>query len=331
MLIISMILFISVPVFAEGDQQQDTDLRSEVVFADDSRYQDIIQIPLTYYDTDNHIYTWKFPYTDDFFRYPSDEFSMLLAQGSVGLTISAFRYDKTNYTPGFTEYMESAGFHDVESFGYDKPTTPDSLAGYVASKTVDDTTVIAAVTCGSGYGKEWARNFLVGDGERHEGFNKSAQNLEKHIQDYIKKHHITGKKKLWISGHSKAGAIANLTAADMIETGLFDDVYAYMTAVPRTTKEPVAYSGIYNICGICKTCGKLLILSVCKANILYVYSCEERNITDISSFYGVGNHYLVERYTVIERKIVNTDYRYSCICLFGDDYFFDAVRIFYFC
>ena len=249
MLIISMILFISVPVFAEGDQQQDTDLRSEVVFADDSRYQDIIQIPLTYYDTDNHIYTWKFPYTDDFFRYPSDEFSMLLAQGSVGLTISAFRYDKTNYTPGFTEYMESAGFHDVESFGYDKPTTPDSLAGYVASKTVDDTTVIAAVTCGSGYGKEWARNFLVGDGERHEGFNKSAQNLEKHIQDYIKKHHITGKKKLWISGHSKAGAIANLTAADMIETGLFDDVYAYMTAVPRTTKEPVAYSGIYNICG----------------------------------------------------------------------------------
>ena len=48
---------------------------------------------------------------------------------------------------------------------------------------------------------------------------------------------------------SRAAAVANLTAADMIESGEYDDVYAYLFGVPRTTKSPVRYSGIYNICG----------------------------------------------------------------------------------
>ena len=35
----------------------------------------------------------------------------------------------------------------------------------------------------------------------------------------------------------------------MIESGEFDDVYAYLFGVPRTTTKPVRYKGIFNICG----------------------------------------------------------------------------------
>ena len=38
-------------------------------------------------------------------------------------------------------------------------------------------------------------------------------------------------------------------AAEMIESGEFDDVYAYLFGVPRTTTQPVRYKGVFNICG----------------------------------------------------------------------------------
>ena len=60
---------------------------------------------------------------------------------------------------------------------------------------------------------------------------------------------IEGKKKLWVSGFSRASAVGNILAADMIESGEYEDVYAYLFGVPRTTRQPVRYKGIYNICG----------------------------------------------------------------------------------
>ena len=221
----------------------------DVQFADDSRYTDVKQIELNFYDTADHMYIWSFPYSDDFFRYPSDEFSRLFHQSSLGFAISAFRNDETGFIPTFPQYLAEAGFTDTYSFGYDKPTAPNSLAGVIAHKRVDDTTIIAAAACGAGYGKEWSSNLKVGTGVRHEGFNSAAMKLEDHINAYIKEHNLNGKKKLWISGYSRSSAIANITAADMIESGSFEDVYAYLTAVPRTTKKPVAYPGVFNVCG----------------------------------------------------------------------------------
>ncbi|MDD2648106.1 MAG: hypothetical protein PHI27_11820 [Eubacteriales bacterium] len=48
---------------------------------------------------------------------------------------------------------------------------------------------------------------------------------------------------------SRAAAITNLTAADLTDSGLFTDVFAYAFATPRTTKAPKAYPNIFNIIG----------------------------------------------------------------------------------
>lgn len=200
-------------------------------------------------DTKDQAYGWTFPYTDSFFRNPSGQFSLKFAQGSLGLALSAFRSTSGLLDYQYETYLRGAGFTDLYAFGYDEPTTEDSLSGIIGSKKIDDFTVIAAVTCGQGYGKEWAGNLKVGDGVRHEGFSIAAGLLEDHLRQYIKDNKITGKKKLWLTGMSRAAAVGNITAADMIESGEYEDVYAYLFGVPRTTKEPVAYTGVFNICG----------------------------------------------------------------------------------
>ena len=199
------------------------------------------------------IINWDFPYSDDYFS-SSGELSLDLARSSFGLAVSAFRNDGYDLPDQYETFLKAAGFTDIVSFGYDQPTSPDSLSGVIAQKKIGDVTLIAAVPCGQGYGKEWAGNFTVGSGDIHEGFEKAAGIFEKEILDYIREHDIDGSCKLWLTGFSRASAVSNITAAGMIDSGLFEDVFAYLFAVPRTTKNPknasgVIYPGIYNFCG----------------------------------------------------------------------------------
>lgn len=221
----------------------------EVGYLDQEPVYGVTGIRYQLLDTKNRAYEWEFPYTDNFFRERSGKFSLKFAQGSLGLALSAFRSTSGLLDYQYETYLKGAGFTDLYAFGYDEETAEDSLSGVIGMKKVDDFTVIAAVTCGQGYGKEWAGNLKVGKGVRHEGFDSASDLLEGYLDQYIKDHKIEGKKKLWLTGMSRAAAVANITAADEIERGGYDDVYAYLFGVPRTTKEPVAYSGIYNICG----------------------------------------------------------------------------------
>ena len=193
---------------------------------------------------------WEFPYSDRYFLEPSEEFSRDIAKASLGLTVSAFREGGTSTVPNQYEvYLKEAGFSDIHAFGYDQPTSPHTLAGVIASRKIGDFTLIAASPCGQGYQKEWGGNLDLGVGERHAGFEEAAQIMEKEILSYIEEHDLTGRLKLWISSFSRGSAVSNLTAADMIESGRFEDVYAYLYAVPRTTTNEIMYPSIFNICG----------------------------------------------------------------------------------
>ena len=237
-----------------GDHQSeaftgDTSVSPSVTFADESRLGRVKQIRVPFPDLSDEKVEWDFPYSDEFFSIPSEEFSISMARGSMGLTVSAFRSSADKVGAQYETYLRGAGFTDIYSFGYDRPPRADSLSGVIGMKQIGDCTVIAAAACGQGYGNEWASNFMVGNGERHDGFGSAARLFEEHLARYMEDRGIEGRKKLWISGFSRASAIGNILAADMIESGGFDEVYAYLFGVPRTTRQPVRYKGIYNICG----------------------------------------------------------------------------------
>ena len=207
------------------------------------------KIRLPFVSVGNQIFSWDFPYSDDFFLHPADDFSLDLARASMALTVSAFRYNGDPIENQFAAYLGAAGFTEISSFGYDQPTSKDTLSGIIASRKIGDFTLIAAAPNGWKYKNEWSSNLEVGTGERHAGFDYAAKIMERKIDEYIRDHGISGRMKLWISGFSRAAAVGNLTAADMIGTGRFDDVYAYLFGVPRTAKNAERLPGIYNICG----------------------------------------------------------------------------------
>lgn len=219
-------------------------------YAKETDRTDEMMITIPFYTAGMWEMTWDFPYSDRYFTESSEDFSRDLAKASLGLALSAFRQNGKSPVPNqYGTYLGKAGFRDIYAFGYDKPTATDTLSGVIASKRINDFTLIAVSPCGQGYGKEWGGNLQVGTGDRHEGFDKGAQILEREIFSYIEKQKLTGKLKLWISSYSRGAAISNLTAADLIESGRFDDVYAYLYAVPRTTKTDIGYPNICNICG----------------------------------------------------------------------------------
>ena len=220
---------------------------ARLVFADESILEYTQNIYFSYLETGAVLNSWSFPYSDRFFEIPSSQFSDKMAQGSLGLAVSAFR--STRFEEQYETYLHQAGFYNLYPFGYDKPTGEDTISGIIGMKEIGGRTVIAAVTCGQGYKKEWAGNMKIGKGYRHQGFSTGARKLERHLADFIEKNNIEGDKVLWITGMSRAAAIANITAADAIQSGEYDDVYAYLFGVPRVTKKPVKYPGIYNICG----------------------------------------------------------------------------------
>ncbi len=254
LMIALILLTFSVSAFAAEDslpeaRAENTPASAQVVFADETQLDDVKQIRVPFPDMSDKRLEWDFPYSDGFFDIPPEEFSITIARGSMGLTMSAFRCGTDSVSLQYETYLREAGFTDIHSFGYDQPPREDSLSGVIGMKRIGDCTVIAAAACGQGYGNEWASNFKVGTGERHEGFHTAARLFEDQLVQYMKDQRITGSKKLWISGFSRASAVGNILAADMIESGEFDAVYAYLFGVPRTTRQPVRYPGIYNICG----------------------------------------------------------------------------------
>ena len=114
--------------------EQAAEIGNVVLFEDRDRPSSVQLIRYPFLDTKTVTYDWNFPYTDDFFRRPSNKFSITLAQASLGLALSAFRSTANVTEPQYESYLRGAGFTDLYAFGYDQPTTESSLSGVIVSK-----------------------------------------------------------------------------------------------------------------------------------------------------------------------------------------------------
>lgn len=197
------------------------------------------------------VFTWDFPYSDEWFLQPENRFNREMAQGSIGLAVCAFEPLKKQkgLEPQYDVYLSGAGFEDIYTFGYDTPSGPDTFACIIARKKIGDCTVVAVSGRGSGYSKEWGGNLELGEGKDHEGFRAGADILEAELDKYLTENALEDSIALWVTGYSRSAAVGNLAAADWTASGKFDRVYACFFACPRVTTEPVKYDNIFNVCG----------------------------------------------------------------------------------
>ena len=216
--------------------------------ADESRETDIRYVTGQFITFYKHV-SWEYPYSDTFFTLPSDQYDHNFARLSLGLALAAFRdIDHPEAQDDYLiEFFEDMGFGEIESETYRKEPETDSIAYGLATKKINDTTILACGVCGGNYAAEWASNLTVGDKDRSEGFYDASKKVQAAIRDYMDRHPADGPIKLWIAGFSRAAATSNITAADLTDAGIFDDVYAYTFATPCTTREPSPYPNIFNI------------------------------------------------------------------------------------
>ena len=139
-------------------------------------------------------------------------------------------------------FLNQRGYGNFASYNYDVSLNDSSskVAFCVASKPFDkNTSIVAVAVRGGNYGLEWADNFNLGDSENsyHKGFYEASLDVKKQVDEYLKKYTDGKKIKLWLTGYSRGGAVANIVASMYNENkASFPlSIYAYTFASPKTS------------------------------------------------------------------------------------------------
>ena len=209
-------------------------------------------------------------------------------------------------------YLLGAGFTDLRKDDYSKETSIYTISTAMGSRRMEHEgeepfTLIAVCVCGKGYKNEWQSNLTAGSDDLHEGFRSASDLVIDRIAGYIATRCIQGRIKIWISGFSRAAAVANLTAGRLTHSGTFpkEDVFAYTYATPAAVLNPpeTGDENIYNI--ICPTdpvpqvmpadwgygrYGKDLYLPVPEFSTVGEFSVVEREL-NIKDAFGIDIHY----------------------------------------
>ena len=220
----------------------------------------------------NEISTDGIFYDDEYFK-DGSIYNHELAVLSLTLAMSAFNsaeiqndYSKDIAGKNVYKLLADIGFGEngIDISMYEGRPQQNSIAAAFASRQIyDGSTLIAIAVRGGGYESEWAGNFNVtgSKGSVHNGFGIAADSVYQELINYIWQKEIIGNVKVWITGYSRAGAVANLVAARLVDGYLTDDVpgiwmnrynvFAYTFEAPNNTTSAQAlgpeYRHIFNI------------------------------------------------------------------------------------
>ena len=152
--------------------------------------------------------------------------------------------------------LKTLDFQDITTYRYESGA--DTCGHVLGWKKIDDngrTIKVFAVICrGTHSGVEWQSNFrVINSGSYHYGFYTAANDVSKNVEAYVNKH--CGNEtnisdcKVWVTGHSRGAAVANLVAGLFMPQIGFqqNNIYGYTFACPNVSieKQP-ASKNIYN-------------------------------------------------------------------------------------
>ena len=192
-------------------------------------------------------YELSFVYSDSYFLKDATEYDKDLSLLSFGASVITEDYLQVK------KFFETEQFEDYTPFGYDSEPTADSVGYTIAHKEIDDSELFAVTIRGFGYGMEWANNFLIGRTGDHEGFIARANDIYTGLQSYISDYIGNKSIKLWITGYSRGGAIANALSSLILKNKDInveqDDMFVYTFEAPASlnVENCIAYPNVYNI------------------------------------------------------------------------------------
>lgn len=234
-----LVPLITIPLFACG-QSEESYSESELLTAE-AKMETIL-------DKKNPYYSIDLNYRDSYFLYDARNYSKEIAMLSFGSAISASNYDWISH---FYTTIGFDNFHASDNYG--KVFDDYGATYFIAHKRINDYDLISLTFIGDGYKNEWVSNFDIGESGHHHGFDHSSDIALNDLKDYISTNYSSSKLKFWLSGYSRGGGIANLSAHKILANNLFDviekDVFAYTFEAPAAVdkNELKNYSNIYNL------------------------------------------------------------------------------------
>ena len=206
-------------------------------------------------------------YADSYFLTRNEEYHQGIALASFASTMTTCGDEEEYSKRGeyLTSLWKKEGFTDIVlSHTMKVKPTLDSIGFGIAQKKISDFTLVAITIRSGSYGAEWASNLTIGAEGHSKGFKDASDTVYAGLAEYLSSKNVQGHTKFWLSGYSRGGAVANLTAAHIlqqIQEGTFrpgveatpEDIYAYCFEPPQcadtTTEDATSdlYKGIHNI------------------------------------------------------------------------------------
>lgn len=191
--------------------------------------------------TDTYVYSDSWFTSSAYKENPQLRTVSLIA--SMASANSTSEKDYLNKSKNIKAFLSDIGFQDIAVNDFYKVKPTESSAGCCIGRktiTVDNEsyTLLAIIPRSEGYEAEWISNFTVGKSGLHEGFKTARDEVLRFAQKYVKDYNITGNLKVWIAGHSRGAAIANLTAGFLVDFPAWlgklnpENIYAYTFGTP---------------------------------------------------------------------------------------------------
>lgn len=180
----------------------------------------------------------KFGYKDSDLTGNSSKLSKNLAKASGAMAMAA--YDAS----AVKSLASQMGYAVLGQYNYDRMASRADngfVAFTIAKKAImvkgQQKDVVACFVRGTGQGGEWYGNFDIGTSGVHEGFYSAADDVIKQLKAVVS---ANPNSIVWITGHSRGAAVANIAAADLTRSLGSARVCAYTFACPNVSTAPTA-------------------------------------------------------------------------------------------
>jgi len=248
-LLLALVMLLSVTVLSLGDN-------SEAVYYTVGESDYLLQMGTVVVNTDfgSQRGNTQYFYSDGYFAEDATRYNTHLAAMSMVLEGTANYNGYSSQAANFLGKLGFGRFAPNDAFK-NGTNSIDSIGYLLASKTMtyaDGTptgkTIVAVVTRGAYYGKEWANNFLLGASGESAGFYNAGEQVMQGLNTYLAGMD-TSSVIFWLVGHSRGGAVSNQVGRRLIaEKGISQSsVYAYTSGTPKSGVAGGSYPSLHCI------------------------------------------------------------------------------------
>lgn len=184
-------------------------------------------------------------YRSDYFRDDACDFDKDLALLSFALADSTSDDNAVNF-------LSAMKFSNLEQH-WNTADEINRCSFVIGHRKVDNCDLLAVYIKGTRYNPEWAGNLTIGETGDHEGFRLAALEVYIALKDYIAAYYPNKNLKIWITGYSRAAAISNVVAFNIIDrkelkvkqSDLF--VYAFEPPASISSDKAREFQCVHNI------------------------------------------------------------------------------------